>query len=78
MQRQPESIQQIIDVSGFVYEKAGQVFHIVTNENVVSGFEEEQFYVYFQDGRQYVGKVIGTDPLADIAVLQIARLHGFS
>lgn len=59
------------DGSGFVYDKEGKIVHIVTNEHVVSGYEEERFYIYFQDGSRYVAKVIGTDPFADIAVLQI-------
>jgi S1-C subfamily serine protease len=59
------------DGSGFVYDKEGKVSHIVTNEHVVSGFEEEPLYVYFQDGSRYTASVIGTDPIADIAVLEI-------
>ena len=45
--------------------------HIVTAQHVVAGFEEEPFYAYFEDGSRYIGKVIGTDPIADIAVIQI-------
>lgn len=59
------------DGSGFVYDTEGQITHIVTNEHVVSGFELDPFYVYFQDGSRYIGQVVGTDPLADIAVLQV-------
>ena len=59
------------DGSGFVYDEEGNISHIVTNEHVVSGFEEEPLYVYFQDGRRYTADVIGTDPIADIAVLEI-------
>jgi S1-C subfamily serine protease len=59
------------DGSGFVYDQQGQIIHIVTNEHVVSGFEEEPFYIYFQDGSRYIGNVIGTDPVADIAVLEM-------
>ena len=59
------------DGSGFVYDKEGRILHIVTAEHVVSGLENEPFYAYFQDGSRYIAKVIGTDPIADIAVLQI-------
>lgn len=59
------------DGSGFVYDKDGKISYIVTNEHVVSGFEEEPLYVYFQDGSRYEASVIGTDPVSDIAVLQI-------
>lgn len=59
------------DGSGFIYDREGGVSHIVTNEHVVSGFEEESLYVYFQDGSRYTADVVGTDPIADIAVLEI-------
>jgi S1-C subfamily serine protease len=59
------------DGSGFVYDREGRIVHIVTAEHVVSGLEDEPFYAYFQDGSRYIAKVIGTDPIADIAVLQI-------
>ena len=59
------------DGSGFVYDREGKISYIVTNEHVVSGFEEEPLYVYFQDGSRYTANVIGTDPIADVAVLQI-------
>lgn len=59
------------DGSGFVYNKEGRVSHIITNEHVVSGFEEDPLYVYFQDGSRYEASIIGTDPISDVAVLQI-------
>jgi S1-C subfamily serine protease len=59
------------DGSGFVYDREGKIVHIVTAQHVVSGLEEESFYAYFEDGSRYTAKVIGTDPIADIAVLQI-------
>lgn len=59
------------DGSGFVYDKEGRIVHLVTAEHVVAGFEEEPFYAYFQDGSREIAKVVGTDPIADIAVLQI-------
>ncbi len=67
----PVGANPAFDGSGFVYDKEGNVSHIVTNEHVVSGFEEESLYVYFQDGSRYTASVIGTDPIADIAVLEI-------
>ena len=67
----PAGVNPEFDGSGFVYDKEGRIVHIVTAQHVVAGFEEEPFYAYFEDGSRYIGKVIGTDPIADIAVIQI-------
>jgi S1-C subfamily serine protease len=52
--------------SGFVYDNQG---HIVTNYHVIDGATAAD--VTFTDGNTYSAKVIGKDPDADIAVLQI-------
>ena len=52
--------------SGSVLDKAG---HILTNEHVVEGAREIMVTLY--DGNSYAGKLVGVDPLNDIAVLKI-------
>ena len=52
--------------SGFVYDNQG---HIITNHHVIDGSTTAD--VTFTDGNTYSAKVIGNDPDADIAVLQI-------
>ena len=52
--------------TGFVFRSDG---YILTNEHVVSGADEIK--VTFLDGREFEGKVIGSDTLTDIAVVKI-------
>src|ERR687885_300151 len=52
--------------SGFVYDSQG---HIVTNYHVINGATRAD--VTFTDGNTYSANVVGKDPNADIAVLQI-------
>ena len=52
--------------SGFVYDRE---HHIITNNHVVGGAKKVD--VTFIDGNTYTGKVIGSDPFSDIAILQI-------
>ncbi|GLP95816.1 outer membrane-stress sensor serine endopeptidase DegS [Paraferrimonas sedimenticola] len=52
--------------SGVIMSERG---YILTNYHVVS--KADQILVALQDGRQFVPKVIGTDPLTDLAVLSI-------
>src|ERR1051325_3273600 len=52
--------------SGFVYDNQG---HIITNNHVIDGATTAD--VTFTDGNTYSAKVIGKEPDADIAVLQI-------
>jgi S1-C subfamily serine protease len=52
--------------SGFLYDKQGR---IITNSHVIDGANTAD--VTFVDGNTYRAKVIGKDPSADIAVLQI-------
>ncbi len=52
--------------SGFVYDTQG---HIITNNHVVE--DSSSITVTFVDGKSYKAHVVGTDPFADIAVIQI-------
>ncbi len=54
--------------SGFIWDTAG---HIVTNNHVVSG--AAKITVAFSDGSTYDAKVVGTDPNADLAVIQVTN-----
>jgi S1-C subfamily serine protease len=52
--------------SGFVINKSGQ---ILTNAHVVDS--ADTVTVMFQDGRVLEGKVLGTDPVTDVAVIKV-------
>ena len=52
--------------SGFVWDKDG---HILTNNHVVENANE--VIVVFPDGTEASAKVLGTDPNADLAVIQV-------
>jgi len=52
--------------SGFIISKNGQ---ILTNAHVVNG--STNVSVILKDGRRFTGKVLGTDPVTDVAVVKI-------
>src|SRR5262249_43334596 len=52
--------------SGFAIDKNG---HILTNNHVVEGADRVQ--VFTTDGREYKGKVVGTDRKDDLAVVKV-------
>ncbi|MGB3534473.1 MAG: HhoA/HhoB/HtrA family serine endopeptidase [Microcoleaceae cyanobacterium] len=52
--------------SGFILNKQGQ---IITNAHVVDGADIVS--VVLKDGRQFEGKVVGRDPVTDVAVVKI-------
>jgi S1-C subfamily serine protease len=52
--------------SGVIYDAQG---HILTNNHVVEG--ADKLTVALPDGRSFDGKVVGTDPETDLAVVQI-------
>ena len=52
--------------SGFIIDSSGI---IVTNNHVIN--EAEDILVRFEDGEEYEAKVIGADPLSDLAILKI-------
>ena len=53
--------------SGFAIDDVG---HVMTNNHVVEGFS--RVAVRMSDGRQVAARVVGTDPTADVAVLEVA------
>ncbi|CCE23138.1 DegQ family serine endoprotease [Methylotuvimicrobium alcaliphilum] len=59
--------------SGFVFaSKRGllsETSYIITNNHVVAN--ADKIRVTFQDGREFVAKITGTDPKSDIAVIEI-------
>jgi Do/DeqQ family serine protease len=60
-----EQIQRGVG-SGFITTEDGQ---IITNAHVVDGADEVE--VTLQDGRTFEGRVVGTDPVTDIAIIDI-------
>lgn len=52
--------------SGFITSRDGQ---IITNAHVIDGAETVQ--VTLRDGRSFEGRVMGTDPVTDVAVVKI-------
>jgi S1-C subfamily serine protease len=66
----PSSMSENISLSGsgFVYDKNG---HMITNSHVVA--TASSVIVTFNDGNQYDAKVIGKDPVNDIAILKISE-----
>jgi serine protease Do len=62
----PDEFYQEGQGSGFVWDREG---HIVTNNHVVEGADEVE--VVFWDDTVVEGKVIGTDPDSDLAVVEV-------
>ena len=58
--------------SGFIIDASGI---IVTNNHVIK--EAEDILVRIEDGKEYEAKVIGADPLSDLAVLKIVSNEKF-
>src|SRR5690606_12523852 len=54
--------------SGVVFDRDG---HIITNHHVISG--ARSVWVVFADGARYPARIVGSDPLTDIAVLEVDR-----
>ncbi|NLJ48877.1 MAG: Do family serine endopeptidase [Candidatus Atribacteria bacterium] len=52
--------------TGFIFRSDG---YILTNEHVIQG--AEQIKVTLKDGRKFDGRVIGSDPLTDIAIIKV-------
>jgi serine protease Do len=60
--------QEMVGIgSGIIMDAQG---HILTNNHVVDGANKIQ--VLLSDGRQFPGKVVGTDPKTDLAVIEIS------
>jgi S1-C subfamily serine protease len=62
----PNAPKQEIVRSGFIVNSNGR---IITNAHVVDGATKVS--VVLKDGRQFEGKVVGTDPVTDVAVIEI-------
>jgi S1-C subfamily serine protease len=62
----PDELYQEGQGSGFVWDQEG---HIVTNNHVVEGADEVE--VVFWDDTVVEGKVVGTDPDSDLAVVEV-------
>ena len=56
--------------TGFVYKKSGNIAYILTNAHVISNADE--VYVTFTNGSNEKVEVIGSNTMADIAVLSIS------
>ncbi len=55
--------------SGVIYKKTGNKAFIVTNNHVIDGANKVE--VKLNNGKKVPAKVVGTDPLLDLAVLEI-------
>ncbi|KAB8140914.1 PDZ domain-containing protein [Chloroflexia bacterium SDU3-3] len=66
-QQPQEQPSQRASGSGVIISDKG---YIITNNHVVDG--EKSLAVYYADGTRHDAKLVGTDPLMDIAVLQVA------
>ena len=64
--RSPQKRRSTALGSGFVIKDNGTV---ITNNHVIQN--AEGIFVKFTDGKEYEAKLIGTDPVSDIAVLKI-------
>jgi putative serine protease PepD len=54
--------------SGVIIDDQG---HVVTNNHVVSGAENDTVQVTLSDGRLFEAKIVGLDPATDLAVVQL-------
>ena len=70
--RTPQERQSSALGSGFIIDEKGIV---VTNNHVIEGAED--IVVQVNGGKEFKAKVIGADPLSDIAVLQIQTKEKF-
>ncbi|WP_415632753.1 S1C family serine protease [Oenococcus sp.] len=63
------SLQTVSEGSGVIYRSADAAAYIVTNRHVVAGANRLQVVLY--DGTRVTAKLIGSDAMTDLAVLQI-------
>jgi S1-C subfamily serine protease len=59
---------ELVEGSGFVVQEGG-AYYVVSNYHVVQN--DVNISVTFQDGNAYRGKVVGSDPYSDLAVLTV-------
>ncbi len=65
-QQQPQPHKAMSAGSGFIIDKSG---YVVTNNHVVD--ESKKITVKLPDGRSFTAKLVGTDPVTDVALLKI-------
>jgi putative serine protease PepD len=65
---QVRSGQGAAEGSGMILDDQG---HILTNNHVVSGAQNNTVQVTLSDGRLFEAKVVGTDPTTDLAVVKL-------
>lgn len=58
--------------SGFFITSDG---YILTNNHVLEDGDPKHLEVTLQDGRKFLAKIVGTDPVSDLAVLKINASH---
>lgn len=63
-----ESGQSGSEGSGVIIDQEG---HIITNNHVVEGANNNEVTVTLSDGRMYVAEITGLDPATDLAVIKI-------
>lgn len=65
---QVQTAQGGAEGSGVIIDDQG---HVVTNNHVVSGAENDTVQVTLSDGRLFEAKIVGLDPATDLAVVQL-------
>jgi serine protease Do len=65
--QKPQPHRALSAGSGFIIDKAG---YVVTNNHVVDA--SKKITVKLPDGRSFTAKLVGTDPVTDVALLKIA------
>lgn len=64
-----------VTMSGGTAEGSGVIIdtdgHIITNNHVVEGAQDDKVQVTLSDGRLFDATIVGTDPTTDLAVVQI-------
>ncbi|MFD2923517.1 S1C family serine protease [Halobacillus naozhouensis] len=73
IQESPRGLQKAGTGSGVIYKKDGDQAYIVTNHHVVANASEIE--VILSDGTKVKAELKGSDPLTDLAVLQIDSEH---
>ncbi len=56
--------------SGVIFKKSGSKAYVLTNNHVIEG--ANKLTVSLHDGKTVAGKVVGSDPLTDLAVVEIS------
>lgn len=59
--------------SGVIFKKSGNKAYILTNNHVIEG--ANKLTVSLHDGKTIEGKLVGADPLTDLAVVEISSNH---